>query len=224
MVTYMEWQKQKNSKYFGLLFIYTFHLYDSSTYVVFMYCNLYLYCMCCISCIASVKDCMFTLHINIISACLVLYLHYIIVFVLHLYSFVACNSLWSVCCVFCVGRLGEWSDIKVLLFLSIASPWQQWLIFTTFPLLHHGNNGLFLKYLYDLSRAIEYVSHPAIWQKSLERHNTPPRKRGSDLIKCSIRQGIFLPEDLPLSWSSGYILCECRPRPRFASCLTHTLI
>ena len=50
---------------------------------------------------------LFTLHINIINACLVLHLHYIIVFVLHLYSFVACNSLWSVCCVFCAGRLGE---------------------------------------------------------------------------------------------------------------------
>ena len=109
---------------------------------------------------------MFTLHINIINACLALYLHYITVFVLHLYSFEACNSLWSVCCVFCAGRLGEWSDIKVLLFLSIASLWQQWLIFTIFSLLLHGNNGLFLKYLYGLFRAIECVSHPGIWQKS----------------------------------------------------------
>ena len=132
---------------------------------------------------------MFTLHINIINACLVLYLHYIIVFVLHLYSFVACNSLWSACCVFWAGRLGE-SDIKVLLFLFIASPWQQWLIFTIFSLLLHGNNGLFLKYLCSLFRAIEYVSHPAIWQKSLERQNTPSRKRGSDLIKWNIHQGI----------------------------------
>ena len=28
-------------------------------------------------------------------------------FVLHLYSLVACNSLRSVCCVFCAGWLGE---------------------------------------------------------------------------------------------------------------------
>ena len=105
-------------------------LYDSSKYVVFMYCIFIfvLHVLCFKYCFY-----MFILHINIyiINTTLVLYLHCKFFFVLHLYSFVAfCGSEFTVVCVayFCWTITGELSDIKVFLFLS---------------LLHHGNSGLF---------------------------------------------------------------------------------